>query len=163
MKAIKEKVFQKLNELNIAYTVVEHEAAYTMEACAALEEKLGAKICKNLFLCNRQQTQFYLLMLPGGKRFSTKDFSSKMGISRVSFASDEKLLELMSTTPGSVSVMGLMFDEDNSIQLVIDKDILNEEYIGCHPCDNTSTMKIKATDIITFTNEIMHNAIIVEL
>lgn len=140
-------VYDLLEKLKIPYERVDHDTANTIEECAAIEDVLGAKICKNLFLRNQQKTSFYMLMLPGDKQFSTKDFSKQLGISRVSFAEAEYMEQFLNITPGSVSVFGLMNDKDYRVDLVIDKDLLKETYIGCHPCINTSTLKVKLSDI----------------
>ena len=109
-----------LDSLGVAYDRVDHDFADTIEACEAVEQVLGEKICKNLFLCNRQKTSFYLLMMPGEKVFKTKDLSKQLGVARLSFASPEDMLRLLNITPGSVSVLGLMNDRENEVQLVID-------------------------------------------
>ena len=119
-----------------------------MEVCKEIDEVLKAKICKNLFLCNRQQTQFYLLLMPGDKPFKTKEISSQIRSARLSFASPENMLAYLDIEPGAVSVMGLMNDTEGAVTLLIDEDILKDEYIGCHPCVNTSSLKIKTEDIL---------------
>ena len=114
----------------------------TMEACAAVDEALGATICKNLLLCNRQCTDFYLLLLPGNKPFKTKELSKQIGSSRLSFAAAEYMEAFLDITPGSLSILGLMNDKENRVQLLIDEDVLNGQWIGCHPCINTSSLRI---------------------
>lgn len=114
-----------------------------MADCARIDEVLGISICKNLFLCNRQKTEFYLLMLPDGKVFKTKELSHALNISRLSFADADAMLKYLNIVPGSVSVMGLMNDSENKVRLLIDEDLLREEFTGCHPCVNTSTLKIR--------------------
>ena len=151
------RVYDLLDSLSIEYLRVDHPAAETMEACAEIEKTLGAEICKNLFLRNRQKTDFYLLMMPGSKPFKTKDITSQLGCSRLSFAEAEFMQEFLNITPGSVSVLGLMNDKENRVRLVIDKDILNSEYIGCHPCINTSSLAIKTSDILNkFLKAVAH-------
>lgn len=142
------RVYDLLDLLGINYQRIDHEPAMTMEICAALETALGTSICKNLLLCNRQCTKFYLLMMPGNKVFKTKDLSKQIGTSRLSFASGEHMEQLLDITPGSLSIMGLMNDEENKVQLLIDDELLREEYIGCHPCINTSTLRIRTQDVI---------------
>ena len=127
--------YDLLDSLGVSYTRVDHDFADTIEACEAVEQVLGEKICKNLFLCNRQKTNFYLLMMPGEKVFKTKDLSKQLGVARLSFASPEDMLRLLNITPGSVSVLGLMNDKENEVQLVIDKPVLEDEKFGCHPGD----------------------------
>ncbi len=158
------RVYDLLDELGIEYARVDHPAAETMEACEEIEKVLGVEICKNLFLCNRQKTDFYLLMTPGSKPFKTKDITKQLGCARLSFAGAEFMQEFLNITPGSVSVMGLMNDKENRVRLVIDKDILDGEYIGCHPCINTSSLSIKTQDIINkFLPAVTHEPTIVEM
>lgn len=142
------RCYELLDSLNLEYYRVDHEAAMTMEVCREIEKSLGAEICKNIFLCNRQQTDFYLLLTPGDKRFKTKDLSHQLGVSRLSFAGEEHMAEFLDITPGSVSVLGLMNDSGRRIRLIIDKDVLENENFGCHPCINTSTLRIKTADLL---------------
>ena len=142
------RVYDLLDALGFSYEQMDHEQAMTMEVCAALEQTLGAEICKNLLLCNRQCTDFYLLMMPANKPFKTKDLSKQIGSSRLSFASGEYMEQFLDITPGSLSVLGLMNDKENRVQLLIDEDILAGEYIGCHPCINTSSLRLKTEDMM---------------
>ena len=142
------RVYDLLDSLGLDYQRIDHPPAMTMEICAELETVLGAPICKNLLLCNRQCSKFYLLMLPATKSLKVKDLSGQIGSSRLSFASGEYMQSLLDITPGSLSILGLMNDADNKVQLVIDQDLLSEEWIGCHPCVNTSTLRIRTQDII---------------
>ncbi len=142
------RVYDLLDGLGVHYDRIDHEPAMTMEACAAVDEALGATICKNLLLCNRQCTQFYLLLLPADKIFKTKELSKQIGSSRLSFASGEYMEELLNITPGSLSVLGLMNDREHKVQLLIDEDLLGGEYIGCHPCINTSSLRLKTEDLL---------------
>lgn len=158
------KCYDFLDGLGIEYQRVDHDAADTMEICEEIDKSLGAVICKNLFLCNRQQTAFYLLMIPADKVFKTKDISAQIGSSRLSFATAEHMEKYLNITPGSVSVLGLMNDLDNAVTLLIDKDVLNDEYFGCHPCINTSSLKIKTSDLIQkIVPALKHEHILVEL
>ncbi len=141
------QVYTLLEKLNIPYTGIDHDEAATIELCKEIEKKLNAEICKNLFLCNSQKTAFYLLLMPGDKKFKTKDLSKQINSARLSFAGAEHMEQHLNITPGSVSVLGLMYDKEKAVRLLIDKDLLNQEYIGCHPCINTSTLKIKLSDI----------------
>ena len=142
------RCYDLLDSLGIDYITVDHEAAMTMEACIAVDEALGAAMCKNLLLCNRQQTDFYLLMIPGDKQFKTSVLSRQIGSSRLSFAAGEHMEALLDITPGSLSVMGLMNDRDNRVQLLIDEEILEGEYFGCHPCVNTSSLRLRTRDLL---------------
>ena len=157
-------VFAALDSLGIPYIRFEHDATATMEDCAAVGEALHGTICKNLFLCNRQQTAFYLLTMPGDKPFHTKDLSAQIGSSRLSFAPPEKMEELLNTHPGSASVMGLLFDTEHRVQLVMDRDVYDAEYFCCHPCDNHGSLKIKTSDLLTkFLPHVGHEPIVVDL
>lgn len=142
------RCYDLLDSLGVFYQRIDHEEANTMEACAAIDEALNATICKNLLLCNRQCTSFYLLMLPGGKSFKTSVFSKLIGSSRLSFADPEYMEKFLDITPGSVSVLGLMNDRENRVQLVIDEDVLKGEFFGCHPCINTSSLRIATKDLM---------------
>ena len=144
------RVYDFLDKLGIAYQRVDHEAAMTMEACEEIDHALGdnTTICKNLFLCNRQETAFYLLMIPDTKVFHTKDLSAQIGSARLSFAKAEYMQQLLDITPGSVSVLGLMNDTAHKVQLLIDEDVLASEYVGCHPCINTSSLRLRTRDLV---------------
>lgn len=158
------RVYDLLDKLSVDYKRVDHPAAETMEACLEIEKVLGVEICKNLFLRNRQKTEFYLLMMPGAKPFKTKDITKQLGCARLSFAEAEFMEEFLDITPGSVSVLGLMNDKENRVRLVIDKDILDGEYIGCHPCINTSSLAIKTEDILNkFLPAVGHTATTVDM
>ena len=142
------RVYDFLDSLGVTYQRIDHEAAMTMEACEEIDRMLEATICKNLLLCNRQETQFYLLMLPGDKVFKTKELSAQIGSSRLSFAKAEYMEQYLDITPGSLSVLGLMNDKEHRVQLLIDEDVLGGEYIGCHPCINTSSLRLKTKDLV---------------
>ena len=141
------RVYDFLDALGISYQRIDHEAANTMEACAAIDEVLDATICKNLLLCNRQCNDLYLLLMPGDKPFKTKYLSSQIGSSRLSFAAPEYMEAYLDITPGSLSVLGLMNDKEHRVQLLIDEDVLKGEFIGCHPCINTSSLRLKTSDL----------------
>lgn len=141
------RTYAFLDKLGIQFDRVDHEPALTMEGCAEAESALQIHICKNLFLCNRQKTRFYLLIMPGDKPFKTKELSRQMGISRLSFAEEQYMEEFLDIHPGSVSVLGLMNDKDHHVTLIIDEDVLKEDFFGCHPCENTSSIRIKTTDL----------------
>ena len=142
------RVYDFLDALGISYQRVDHEAAMTMEACAAIDAALEASICKNLLLCNRQCTDFYLLLMPGDKPFKTKELSKQIGSSRLSFAAPEYMERYLDITPGSLSVLGLMNDKENRVQLLIDEDLLQGELIGMHPCINTSSLRLRTRDLL---------------
>lgn len=158
------RVYDLLDSLEVKYQRIDHEAAMTMEACEEIDRTLDAAICKNLFLCNRQETDFYLLMISGDKTFKTKYLSAQIGSARLSFAKPEYMEQFLDITPGSVSVMGLMNDKEKRVQLLIDKDVLNAEYIGCHPCINTSSLRMRTEDMMEKVIPAMgHEPMMVEL
>ena len=153
------RVYDLLDKLGITYQRVDHEATMTMEACEEVDRILGddTTICKNLFLCNRQETNFYLLLMPGDKPFKTKDLSAQINSARLSFAKPEYMEKYLDITPGSVSVMGLMNDHDNAVRLLVDEDVLKGEWVGCHPCINTSSLRIKTKDMFGPVIKAMHH------
>lgn len=158
------RVYDFLDSLGIEYFRTDHEHADTMEACNRIDAVLDVVICKNLFLCNRQKTDFYLLMMPGDKPFKTKELSSQINSARLSFASPEAMLEYLDIKPGAVSIMGLMNDKDNHVKLLVDEDVLNDEYVGCHPCVNTSSLKLKTEDVFgKYLKAVNHTATTVVL
>lgn len=158
------RVYDLLDSLGIEYDRTDHEAAGTMEDCLEVDKILGVIICKNLFLCNRQKTKFYLLMMPGDKPFKTKDISAQIGSARLSFAGEEEMEAYLDITPGAVSIMGLMNDKENHVQLLIDKPIMESELLGCHPCVNTASLRMKTQDVLTkFLPAVHHEPIVVDL
>ncbi len=151
------RCYDLLDALGIEYARIDHPAADTMDDCAAVDALLGATICKNLLLCNRQQTKFYLLMLPGSKQFKTSVLSKQIGSSRLSFADAHSMEHYLDITPGSLSVLGLMNDHENHVELLIDTDILHAECFGCHPCINTSSLRIATRALIEKLLPAMHH------
>ena len=141
-------VYDLLDALAIPYRHVAHDAAETMELCAQIDTRLGTKMCKNLFLCNRQQTDFYLLLMPADKPFKTKELSGQLGVARLSFGAGEKMEEYLGLLPGSVSVIGLANDKTHAVRLLIDKDLLAQTEIGVHPCINTASLAITTKDLL---------------
>ena len=142
------RTYDFLDGLGIPYQRTDHERADNMEACNAIDAVLGVLICKNLFLCNRQKTAFYLLMMPGDKKFKTKELSGQIHSARLSFAEPEDMLKYLDIEPGAVSVMGLMNDREKAVRLLMDEDVLRGEYVGCHPCVCTSSLKLRTRDLI---------------
>lgn len=142
------RTYDFLDSLGIKYKRTDHELANNMEACFKIDAVLGVLICKNLFLCNRQKTKYYLLMMPGDKKFKTKELSSQINSARLSFAEPEDMLKYLDIEPGAVSIMGLMNDAEHVVQLLIDEDVLEGEDLGCHPCVCTSSLRLKTKDII---------------
>ncbi len=158
------RTYDLLDRLNVSYQRVDHEPAMTMEICGEIDKVLDAPTCKNLFLCNRQKTDFYLLMIPGNKPFKTKDLSAQIGSSRLSFASAEDMEKYLDITPGAVSVMGLMNDREGRVRLLIDEDVLAHPRVGCHPCVNTSSIRLATEDLIqTVLPAVRHGYTVVTL
>lgn len=156
-------IYDRLEELEIPYVRVDHDHADTIEICHEVEKILGSKICKNLFLCNRQQTEFYLLMMPGDKPFKTKFLSAQLGCSRLSFADDGHMRDYLQTVPGSVSALELLFDTDHRVQLVIDRDLLDDDSISGHPGISTSTLRLKREDLLRFVESTGHSPTYIDL
>ena len=142
-----EACYNLLEQCGISYTRADHAPAMTIELCHEVEKVLGAKICKNLFLCNRQQTEYYLLLIDGDKVFKTKYLSAQLGCSRLSFADGEKMQELLNVQPGSASVLALLNDKEQRVRLVIDRPVLQEALFACHPCKNTSTVSFATQEL----------------
>lgn len=158
------RTYDILDKLKIPFTRVDHQEIATVEACGELDKLLKSPLCKNLFLCNSQKTRFYLLMMPGRKRFITKEFCRQIGSPRLSFAPEEYMVKYLDITPGSVSVLGLANDTKKQVQLVIDRDILQGETVGCHPCINTSSLCIAMKDLLEkFLPYVEHDYIEVDL
>ena len=159
-----QRVYELLDLLGIEYGRVDHEVAMTMEECAAVDEILDATICKNLLLTNKQKTSCYLLMMPGEKPFKTKYLSAQINSARLSFADAEMMEKYLDITPGSLSVLGLMNDKENNVTLLIDEDLLSGEFVGCHPCINTSSLKISLRDLLDkIIPQMGHTPIVVNL
>ena len=176
------RVYDLLDSIGVDYDRLDHAPAMTMEVCDAVNAAFGrmtleefkaedsndrtkhAIICKNLFLCNRQKTKFYLLMIPGDKKFLAKNLSAQINSARLSFADEEDMLNFLDVTPGSVSVLGLMNDHGHIVQLLIDSDVLQSEYVGCHPCINTSSLRMKTKDLMEkVIPALQHEPVIVNL
>ena len=156
--------FALLDKLSIHYTRVDHESAGTMEDCMAVSDALGVRICKNLFLCNRQRTDFYLLCMPEEKPFKTKNLSHQIGSARLSFASAEDMEQLLGCTPGSASILGLMNDTDHRVRLLLDRPVIESEWFGCHPCKNDASLKLRTSDILhVFLPYTGHESTVVDL
>ncbi len=156
--------YDLLEALAIPFVRVDHDATPSIDACREVEELLGIAICKNLFLTNRQRSRFYLLMMPGGKAFHTRELSAQIGSSRLSFASEDDMVRLLGLTPGSVSVLGLRSDQTHEVQLLIDRDVLAMDAVGCHPCVNTASLKLRMEDLLTkFLPHTGHEPVVVTL
>ena len=146
--AVEMETFALLDRLGIPYTWVAHDMANTIEDCAAVDAALGISICKNLFLCNRQKTEFYLLAMPGDKLFQTKELSRQLGTARLSFAPPERMEELLGCAPGSASVLGMAYDKSHQVHLLMDREVYESEWFGCHPCKSDATLRIQTRDLL---------------
>ena len=156
-------IYDRLEELNIPFVRADHDRADTIEVCEEVEKVMGSKICKNLFLCNRQQTQFYLLMMPGDKPFKTKYLSAQLGCARLSLADAGHMEQYLQTVPGSVSALELLFDSGHHVQLVIDRDLMADEDISGHPGISTSTLRLKREDLLRFVSSTGHEPVYIDL
>lgn len=158
------RTYDMLEDLQIEFERVDHDPAMTIDACGEVEEVLQMTICKNLFLCNTQKTCFCLLVMPGRKKFLTKLVSKQLGIARLSFAPEEYMKQFLDITPGSVSIMGLMNDHDHRVRLLVDREVLQDEYFACHPCINTSSLKMKTQDVFEkLLKAVGHEATVLDL
>ena len=156
--------FDLLDTLGMDYDRVSHDAAFNMELCADVSAVLGVSVCKNLFPCNRQKTSFYLLCMPPDKPFHTKDLSAQINSSRLSFAPEDSLWELLHCHPGSATVLGLANDTEHRVQLLLDREVYDAPYMSCHPCICTSTLKLKTSDVLTrLLPHTGHTPIVVDL
>ena len=160
------RVYDFLDSLGIKYWRTDHmgNRAFTMEDCRTIDAALGTLLCKNLFLCNTQKTKFYMLLMPGDKKFKTKELSKQINSARLSFAGEEFMLKYLDIEPGAVSLMGLMNDKDNNVTLLVDEDVLKDEYFGCHPCVNTSSLKMAVADAFgPYLKAVHHDMTVVHL
>lgn len=161
---VENRVYECLARLDIPFTRVDHEAAFTMEDCVAIGEALDVSICKNLLLTPRNRSAFYLLAMPGDKPFVTKDLSKQIGSSRLSFATAEDLEQLLGVQPGSASVLGLLNDTEHRVTLVLDRAVAESRWFGCHPCRNTSSLRLRTEDVLEkFLPHTGHVPLVVEL
>ena len=161
---VEDRTYAALEELGIPFDRVDHDPAEDMADCAVISQALGADICKNLLLTPRNRSAFYLLCMPGDKPFSTKDFSKLIGSSRLSFATEEDLIGLLGCHAGSASILGLMNDTEHRVTLAIDRTVAEDEWFGCHPCENTSSLRLKTCDVLEkFLPATGHEAVIVDL
>lgn len=145
--ATEEKAYDVLDALGIEYERMDHAPAFTMEACEEIDRLMDMKACKNLFLTNKQKNRFFLVVICGDKRFITKDMSAQLSLPRLSFAQPDVMEELLGCSPGSVSILGLANDMAAKVTLIVDEDVPKQEFFGCHPCLNTSSLKMKSEDI----------------
>lgn len=156
-------IYDRLEALSIPFLRVDHDHADTIDFCETVEEVLGSKICKNLFLCNRQQTEFYLLLMPGDKPFKTKYLSAQLGCARLSFADGGHMAQYLQTVPGSVSALELLFDTEHHVQLVIDRDLMADETVSGHPGISTSTLQLRREDMLRYVSSTGHEPTYIDL
>lgn len=145
---LQEMTYKFLSENNIEFSRVDNDEAVTMEDCIEIDKALDMKTVKTLFLCNRQKTQFYLFVTEGDKPFVTKDFSSALGISRVSFASAEMLDEIIGTKVGATTIFGVLREQAQEVRVVFDKAVCESEWFGCSDGTTSCYMKLKTDDIL---------------
>ncbi len=145
---LQEKTYHALADLHIPFERVETDEAITMEDCVQINDKLGMKMVKTLFLCNRQQTAFYLFVTAGDKPFRAKDFSSALDIARVSFAPAELMEQMLGTKIGAATIFSTLIDYENLVQVVFDQEVLAEEWYGCSDGTTTGYMKVETQLIL---------------
>lgn len=141
-------VYEFLDELSVPYHTLKHPAAFTIEECNEVRDRVNAPVFKNLFLTNKQQTRFYLLVLPGEKVFKTKYLSAQINSARLSFAGEDQMKHYLGVTPGSVTPMGLINDKDRCVTLLLDEDLKNYPVFACHPCINTASIVLPFEELI---------------
>lgn len=135
-----------------------------MEECKEVDQALQTEIRKSIFLCNQKKTSFFLVVLPADKQLDTATLGKKIGVSKLSFAPEADMEKYLGQKPGAASVMGLVNDEDEYVQLIVDKEVADEEWFGCNPGINTAHLKMKTEDLLKkFLPKIYHKAKIVEL
>ena len=142
------QVYAALERLEIPFGRIDNDPAVTMEDCIAIDQALGVPTMKTLLLCNRQQTVFYLYVMPGDKPFSTKDFGAALQISRVSFAPADKLHEFLGTEVGATTPLSLVADPENRVRLIIDKAAVTPDSIGCPDGTTTCYMRLRTADLL---------------
>ncbi len=158
------RTYDLLDKLKIPFKRIDHEVAMTIADCDEIDHLFGCKIYKNLFLRNSKGDEYYMVVMPGNKKFRTAILSKQLGTTRLSFADEKYMEDFLDLTPGSVTVMGLMNDHDNKVKLVIDKELLNEKYFACHPCINTSSIRMLTSDVIdVFLPAVHHEPVFVDL
>ncbi len=156
--------FKTLKKLNIPFTRVDNDVAHTMEECVEIDKAMDVTVWKNIFLCNQKKSSFFLLVMPPDKELDTKILEEKIGVSKLSFATEDKMMEHLGSTPGSASIMGLMNDLDDYVQLLVDKEVAETEYYGCNVGVNTTHIKVPTKLLLEkFVPHTYHRVKIVEL
>src|SRR3989344_166488 len=155
---MKEKIKNYLKEHKIEYIVHEHQAVFTVEESKKIKTKIQGGICKNLFLKERKERKYYLVVLPGEKRLNIKELRDKIQAKDLTFASSEELKEILNLTPGSVSILGLINDKEHEAELIIDKEINEAKKLNFHPNINTESIELNKENfhklLKTFNNKI---------
>lgn len=146
--ALETKTYEELTRLGIKFERVDNDPVEAMDECTEIAGKLGTEIRKTIVVCNRQKTQYYLVILPADKRFDSKRFAQMMQCARVSFASAEDMESILGVQPGSATVMSILNDTDNKVQVVVDKAVADEKWFGCNPGANTTHLKIKTNNLL---------------
>lgn len=145
---MREKVLDKLKELNIEYKEVEHEPVFTIEDMDALGDVFeGAKICKNLFVRDQKGKRHFLIVVPEEKRVPLVDLATKIGSTKLSFASEERLMKYLNLKPGAVTPLAVVNDENSAVEVFFDEELKKEKVLGVHPCVNTSTILISQENL----------------
>jgi Ala-tRNA(Pro) deacylase len=158
-----DKVYELLKKLNISYERVENDVVETMEECKEIDIALGTEIRKSIFLSNAKKTSFFLVVLPADKQLDTAALAKKIGVGKLTFASEDAMVKHLGTHPGSATIMGLINDVDEYVQLIMDKAVAEAEWFGCNPGINTAHLKVRTTDILKkFLPQIYHQAKIIE-
>lgn len=143
-----DRAFALLEELNIPFECVENEVVETMEECKELDEALGTEIRKSLLIRNQKKTRYYLVVMPAAKRCNMGDLSWKLGEGKLSFASEQAMMDLLGAHPGSASIMGIINDTEDAVQVVFDQSVTKEEWFGCNTGINTAHLKLKTEDVL---------------
>lgn len=141
------KAYDFLDRLEIRYKTLKHPAAFTIDECKKIRDEIHAPVFKNLFLTNRQQTKFYLLVMLGEKPFKTKYLSAQIGSARLSFADEAHMQRFLGVTPGSVTPIGIMNDFGKDITVLLDEDLRRHDDFACHPCINTASVVLSLHDL----------------
>ena len=150
MREAAKPALEKLDELGIKYYYYEHPLAKTMEDCEGIGADVGAKHFKNIYACDHTETNFFIIIIRADKKFRTSEVSRKLGVSRLSFCTDEMLQENLGVVSGAVTPLALMNDKEHKTLLVVDKDILRDEMVCCHPLTSDASVAMHRYDLIKF-------------
>lgn len=147
-QGLESQAYDTLKKLGIPFERVDNDAVEAMADCVEISERLGAEIRKTVLLCNRQKTEYHMLIMSADKPFVTKDYSEAVGCARMSFASGDAMVELLGQPPGTASVMGLLNDGDGRVKLLIEESVANEDWFACNPGVNTSHIRFRTKDLV---------------